>query len=79
MGRRTFGESLGKEVVSVSVEAGLHRLGVEHVVVHVALERVAEALSKSGGQSLRLTRDGAGGESAIFDTTPYSAQGEQLL
>ena len=43
MGRRAFGESLRKEVVPISVEAALHRLGVEHVVVHVALERVAMA------------------------------------
>ena len=78
MGRRAFGESLGEEVVPVSVEAGLHRLGVEHVVVHVALERVAEAFQNLADNRCRLTRDGAGDESAIFDTIPYSAQGEQL-
>ncbi len=43
MGGRAFGESLRKEIIPIPVEAALHRLGVEHVVVHVALERPAMA------------------------------------
>src|SRR5437867_8533460 len=43
MGGRAFGESLRKEIIPIPIEAALHRLGVEHVVVHVALERPAIA------------------------------------
>ena len=40
---RTFGESLRKEIIAISCEASLHRLGVEHVVVDMSLERSAMA------------------------------------
>src|SRR5437762_14315491 len=43
MGGRAFGESLRKEIIPIPIEAALHRQGVEHVVVHVALERPAIA------------------------------------
>jgi hypothetical protein len=43
MGGGAFGESLRKEIIPIPVEAALHRLGVEHVVVHVALKRPAMA------------------------------------
>src|SRR6476646_10910277 len=49
-----FGESLRKEIIPIPIEAALHCLGVEHVVVHVALQRPAMA-------SQNLSRNRAAG------------------
>src|SRR5690242_11591055 len=43
MGGRALRESLRKEIIPISTQAALHRLRVQHVVVHVALQSPAMA------------------------------------
>src|ERR1041385_861691 len=43
MSGRTFGERLRKEIISIFIEAILHRLRVENVVIHVAVECATKA------------------------------------
>ena len=43
MSGRTFGEGLRKEIISIFIEATLHRLRVENVVIHVTVECATEA------------------------------------